>query len=179
MNTRLFVISAGMVLVLAVNALPITQSDSSKTAATEAFNRFKQLAGKWQGRSTKGWQETVVFHTIAGESVVVEDSLDAHPNERMMTMFHLDGDRLMLTHYCVAKNQPRLVATAFADGGKTVTFTFLDGANIPTRDRGHMDKAVIRFIDDNHMTSQWTWYQGGKESWMEEISLERLPAEGQ
>jgi hypothetical protein len=71
MNTRLSVIA--IVLVLAVNALPIPQSDSSKTAATEAFNRFKKLAGKWQGRSTKGWQETVVFHTIAGESVVVED----------------------------------------------------------------------------------------------------------
>ena len=171
---RLSLISACLVFLPAINALPITQSNPG--TATEAFNRFKKLAGKWQGRSTKGWQETVFFHTIAGESAVVEDSLDAHPNERMMTMFHLEGDRLMLTHYCVAKNQPRLVATSFADDGKTVTFTFLDGGNIPTRDRGHMDKAVFRFVDDNHVSSQWTWYQNGKESWMEEINLERLPA---
>lgn len=92
-----------------------------------------------------------------------------------MTMFHLDGDRLMLTHYCVAKNQPRLLATSYSEDGNTITFTFLDGTNLPTRDRGHMDKAIFRFIDDNHVTSQWTWNENGKESWMEEIRLERLP----
>jgi len=143
--------------------------------AVEGFQRFKKLEGKWKGRSTKGWQETVEYKTIAAGSVVVESSFEAHPNEQMMTMFHMDGDRLMLTHYCVAKNQARLVATSFADQGKTITFTFLDATNIPTRDKGHMDKVVFRFIDDNHMTSQWTWYQNGKESWMEQIEMERLP----
>jgi hypothetical protein len=143
------------------------------TQARAAFERFKKLEGTWKGHSTKGWEESVGFKTIAGGSVVVESSFDAHPDETMMTMVHMDGDRLMLTHYCVAKNQPRLVATSFADDGKTVTFTFLDGANIPARDRGHMDKAVFRFIDDDHVSSQWTWYQNGKEQWMEDIKLER------
>lgn len=143
--------------------------------ARAAFERFKRLEGNWKGRSTKGWEETKSFKTIAQGSVVVGTSFDSHPNETMMTMYYLDGDRLMLTHYCVAKNQPRLVATSFADGGKTITFTFLDGTNLTSRDRGHMDKVVYRFIDDNHLTSQWTWYQDGKESWMEEIRLERLP----
>jgi hypothetical protein len=66
-----------------------------------------------------------------------------------------------------------LVATSFEEDGRKITFTFLDGTNMPTRNRGHMDKAVFRFVDDNHMTSQWTWYRDGKESWMEEISLQR------
>jgi hypothetical protein len=141
--------------------------------ARAAFERFKKLDGQWQGRSTKGWEEIVSFKAIAKGSIVVESSFDAHPNETMMTMFHLDGERLMLTHYCVAGNQPRLQATAFEDEGKTITFTFLDATNLPSRDRGHMDKLVFRFIDDNHVTSQWTWYQNGKESWMEEIQLDR------
>lgn len=148
---------------------------SEMSPARAAFELFKKLEGNWKGRSTKGWEEKSSFKIIAQGSVVVGTSFDAHPNETMMTMYHMDGDRLMLTHFCVAKNQPRLVATSFADGGKTITFTFLDGANIPTRDRGHMDKAVYRFIDDNRVTAQWTWYQNGKESWMEEIHLERLP----
>ena len=148
---------------------------SDLTTTRAAFERFKRLEGKWRGRSTKGWEETTSFKTIAAGSVVVSTSFDAHPNETMMTMYHLDSDRLILTHYCVAKNQPRLVATSFADDGKTITFTYLDGTNLPTRDRGHMDKVIIRFQDDNHVTSQWTWYQAGKESWMEEIQLERIP----
>ncbi len=153
----------------------VPKKTSTPESAAAAFERFKKLEGKWNGRSTKGWEEVLTFKTIAGGSVVVETSFDAHPNETMMTMYHLDGDRLMLTHYCVARNQPRLVATSFSDGGKTVTFTFIDGGNLASRDRGHMDKAVFRFVDDNHATSQWTWYQDGKESWMEEIHLDRVP----
>lgn len=41
------------------------------------------------------------------------------------------------------------------------------------RDKGHMDKVVIRLVDDDHFTSQWTWYQAGKEQWLEEIRYER------
>jgi len=148
---------------------------SNSGAAQIAFELLKKLEGKWIGRSTKGWEEKTSFKTIAGGSVVVEETPEANPDESMMTMYHLDGDRLMLTHYCEAKNQPRLVATSFADGGKTITFTFLDGANIPTRDRGHMDKLVMHFMDDNHVTKQWTWYQDGGERWLEEIRLVRQP----
>ena len=151
--------------------------DGKKAAALSparaAFERFKKLEGTWQGRSTKGWDEAVSFKTIAGGSVVVETSFDAHPNETMMTMFHMDGERLMLTHYCVARNQPRLVATAVSDDGREVTFTFLDGGNLASRDRGHMDKAVFRFLEDGRVTTQWTWYQDGKEKWMEEIQMAR------
>jgi hypothetical protein len=157
------------------HASKVAQTEDASSAKA-AFGRFKRLQGKWKGRSTKGWEDKVDFRTIAKESVVVSTSFDAHPNETMLTTIHLDGDRLMLTHYCVAQNQPRLVATAFADGGKTITFTFLDGTGLPTRDRGHMDKVVYRFIDDNHVTTRWTWYQNGKETWMEEIELEREPA---
>lgn len=37
-----------------------------------------------------------------------------------------------------------------------------------------MDKVVISFVDDTHFTSQWTWYQDGKEKWLEEIKYERV-----
>lgn len=141
--------------------------------AQAGFNRFKLLEGHWQGRSTKGWEETITFKTIAKGSVVVETSFDAHPNETMMTMFYLDGTRLLLTHYCVAGSQPRLEATSFEENGNAITFTFLDATNLPSRDRGHMDKAVFRFVDEDHFSAQWTWYQDGKENWMEEIKYER------
>jgi hypothetical protein len=36
-----------------------------------------------------------------------------------------------------------------------------------------MDKAVFRWLDDDHYSSRWTWYEGGQERWMEEILLER------
>lgn len=143
--------------------------------ARAVFERFQSLEGTWDGRSTKGWVETLRYRSIGAGSTVLETSLDAHPGEEMATAFYLDGDRLLLTHYCVAKNQPRLEATAFADGGRTVVFTFKDGANIPTRDRGHMDRAVFTFEAPDRVRSRWTWYEDGKEKWFEEILQTRRP----
>ena len=149
------------------------QTGTTPGAARAAFDRFRALEGTWRGESTKGWKEDITFKTIAGGSAVMETSFDAHPGETMATMIHLNGDRLDLTHYCVAGNQPHLRATAFEEGGSLVTFTFVDAGNLPTRDQGHMDKAVFRFEDADHVTARWTWYQNGRESWMEEIRLAR------
>jgi hypothetical protein len=137
------------------------------------YERFQSLSGEWRGESTKGWTEAVHFQTIAQGSAVMETSFEAHPNEAMVTMFHPDGDRLLLTHYCVAKNQPRLLLTSATADLSEVVFEFLDGTNLASRDRGHMDKVVFRFSEGGNFSSQWRWYQDGKERWVEDIRYER------
>ncbi len=145
----------------------------SPETATHVYERFKSLAGDWKGESTKGWTETVKIQVIAQGSAVMETSFEAHPNETMITFIHPDGERLLLTHYCVAKNQPRLLLTSASTDLSEVVFEFLDGTNLPSRDRGHMDKVVYRFAPDGNFSSQWTWYQDGKESWMEDLRYVR------
>ena len=152
---------------------PATAPTKPQTPAQRAFERFKRLSGEWRGQSTKGWTDTSSFRAIAGGSCVLSMSFDAHPNESMATLFHMDGQHLMLTHYCIAKNQPRMAATEIGEDGRTVLFTFLDGLNIPTRDTGHMDKAFFRFVDENTFVSRWTWYEKGKEQWFEDITYVR------
>lgn len=144
--------------------------------AQKAFARLKELTGDWQGRSTKGWTDRENISVIAAGSCVLQSSFDAHPNERMLTIYHLDNDRLMLTHYCVAGNQPRLVATAIAPDLSTITFEFLDGTNLPSRDKGHMDKLVLKFDGADRFVGQWSWYQDGKQTFMEEIERTRIDA---
>ena len=157
---------------------PAAATSSTPAPATSphqlAFDRLKALEGKWRGKSTKGWEEDVTYRTIAGGSVVMSTSFDAHPGETMATMFHLDQGTLMLTHYCVGKSQPRLVATEVSPDGRRILFTFKDVTGIPSRDAGHMDKALYEFVDENHTTTQWTWYAQGQERWMEKIELERI-----
>ena len=143
-------------------------------ASKHAFERLASLAGEWRGRSTKGWEDEVTIEVIAGGSVVVIRSFGAHPGETMLTLAHMDGERLLLKHYCVARNQPRYVARVFEDDGAKVTFEFLDGTNMASRDVGHMDGVVYRFLDDESFTSTWSWYQNGKVSWMEEIEHVRV-----
>jgi hypothetical protein len=152
---------------------PAATTPATGELSRAAFEKFKALAGNWDGKSTKGWEETIEFRTIAGGTTVLETSFNAHPGQEMATAIYLDGEKLMLTHYCMAKNAPRLEATGFADGGKSVLFTFVDGANIPTRDKGHMDKALFRFEAPDRITSRWTWYENGSEKWFEEIVATR------
>lgn len=145
--------------------------------AASAFERFKALRGAWRGSgaASNGTPRTerATYQTIAAGSCVMETTLMDDPEQNMVTMYHLDGERLMLTHYCMARNQPRMVATEISDDGRTIHFTFLDGTNLPSRDRGHMDSVRVQFIDDDHFMSRWSFYKDGKEQWMEEFRYER------
>lgn len=72
-----------------------------------------------------------------------------------ITMLYIDGDRLILTHYCdTGKNRPRMVGKLSPDG-KTVEFDFLDVSG-GTR-YGHMHHAVFTIIDADHHTEDWTY----------------------
>jgi hypothetical protein len=176
---------AAFILCLAAGAMAGAGPDPglSGAEARAAFERIKALSGRWRGGSTRGWHDEVRIRTIAGGSAVVEDGggtpagdEGAHPGQEMMTVFYLDGDRLMLTHYCVARNHPRLVATAAEDGGRTLWFRFVDGATLPSRDRGHMDSVVLRIPSTDRFTSRWTWYENGTGKWTEEIERTRVEA---
>jgi hypothetical protein len=178
---KLRTIAASIVLTLLIVGSAWTEPTSKpskpdvKTLA--AYDRIKAMAGQWEGKSSKGWTEILDIEIIAGGSCVMEKSRFAHgesPDSGMATMYHLDGPDLLLTHYCMAKNQPRLKATEISDDGKTLLFTFLDGTNMASRDVGHMDKVRMNFEDNDHYKSQWTFYQDGKEKWMEAIEYKRI-----
>jgi hypothetical protein len=147
----------------------------SRAAAERGFERFTALSGTWRSHSTKGWEGRVTVSTIARGSVVLSTSrFVSQDSGGMATALHLDGDRLLLTHYCEARNQPRLAASSASEDGSTITFTFVDGTNMASRDEGHMDQVVWRFESDDTFTTRWTWYQDGRESWMEEIRHSRI-----
>jgi hypothetical protein len=156
---------------------PTTQPAAPDTPARHAYAQLLALAGTWEGQSSKGWTERLTIKPIAGGSCVMEESQFAHdadPKNNMLTVYHLDGENLMLTHYCMAKNQPRLRATTFSEDGKQITFEFIDGTNLASRDVGHMDKVVIQFGTPDSYQSQWTFYAKGKEQWMEKITYKRV-----
>lgn len=144
--------------------------------ARAAFERLKSLAGSWEQASTKNWEGAQTIQVIAGGSAVLSTArVEPHPasNEVMATLFHMDGGRLMLTHYCVARNQPRLVATAISDDARVIEFTFLDATNLASAGAGHMSRAVFTLESADRYRSRWTFARDGQESWMEEIVTTR------
>lgn len=164
-------IGIGMTMTVTVSAAerPVTAAD-----AKAIFERFARLEGTWKSHSTKGWTEVDTYELAAKGSVVLNRSFfEGEPNDGMLTTWYLDGDRLLLTHYCEAGNQPTLVASTIDDETGRVTFRFLRGTNMRSRDVGHMDSVVLRFVDDDHLWSRWSWYQNGEERWLEDIEQVR------
>lgn len=107
--------------------------------------------------------------TSAGSALMSE----IHGEEDMVTMFHMDGDRLLMTHYCGTGNQPRMVGTMSPDG-KTVTFNFLDATNVLSSQPGHMERLVVTMIDPDHHTEDWSFLaQDGKMQHHQHFDLQR------
>jgi hypothetical protein len=78
-----------------------------------------------------------------------------HGDDDPITMLYIDGDRMMLTHYCDSgKNRPRMVGRLSPDG-KTVAFDFLDVSGGTTY--GHLHQAAFTIIDAGHHTEEWTY----------------------
>ena len=153
--TKSIRIAAVMFVALAATAA-LAQSDAQKS-----FAQLKSLTGSWEGKSSDGKPLLVSFRETAGGSAIMSEILGKGP-ENMVSMFNMDGpNKLLMTHYCGAGNQPRMQATVSPDG-KTITFTFFDGTNIAPG-AGHMQTMVLTMLDDNHHTEDWTFADHGKE----------------
>jgi hypothetical protein len=134
----------------------------AQTAAQKSFDQLKSLTGAWEGKDAEGKPVSVSFRDTAGGSALMSE-IHGHGPENMVSMIHLDGpNRLMLTHYCGAGNQPRMVSSASPDG-KTFAFDFVDGTNIASPEDGHMQRVVITVLDANHHTEDWTFKDHDKQ----------------
>jgi len=141
---------------LAVSAAAFAQTDAQK-----AFDAIKKLPGTWEGKGPDGKPFQVTFKVTSAGSAVMSEILV--PNEDMISMIHLDGpNRLLLTHYCGAGNQPRMQAS-FSPDGKTITFDFVDATNMASPDAEHMHRVVFTLLDEGHHTEEWSFMSHGKE----------------
>ncbi len=69
-----------------------------KGKSNEAFERLKSLEGTWKGTTEDGKPFSVSYKVVSAGSVVMETD-NVHENESsMITMYHLDGGKLMMTH---------------------------------------------------------------------------------
>jgi hypothetical protein len=136
----------------------------AQSSGQKSFDTMKSLAGNWEGKDSMGGAVEVANRVTAGGSAVMSEiKTSMHGNsEDMISMINMDGDRVLLTHYCSAGNQPRMQATLSPDG-KSITFTFVDATNLASREAGHMQSVTFNFIDPNHHTEEWRFAVQGKE----------------
>jgi len=155
---------------LLLSTLAFSQMEMKTSAppsdAQKSFDQLKTLAGSWEGRVAtvphKAEMDGSRIHlsfrvTSMGHTLMHEMTGTGRPDDPI-TMFVVDGDRLLLTHYCDADNRPRMVGKMSPDG-KTVEFEFLDVTG--NLEYGHMQHAVFTILDANHHTEEWTYLEPG------------------
>jgi hypothetical protein len=147
-------------IAVAALAVLISTAAFAQLDAQKSFTQLKSLAGTWQGKNSQGMPLEVTFRDTADGTALMSE-ITGHGPENMISMIHLDGpNRLMITHYCSAGNQPRMQATVSPDG-KTFTFDFVDATNLATPDAGHMQRVVFMIVDADHHTEDWTFTDHG------------------
>lgn len=164
-----------LLIAAAINAK--TPSNSSEVQASAAFARLKTLAGEWQSVGPKGEVSRISVQVISGGSAVMETfSSDMLPpnSGNMVTIYYIDGSDLVLTHYCIAHNQPHLRATRYDAKTGELDFDFVNGGNISTGNEGHMHSMKMRFIDDRHYSGEWEFMQDKSPKFTEESQFIRV-----
>ena len=161
MTRRLLV--CAVVLALPFAALgEDTSGKPSPVPTKSAFEKLKKLEGTWLAAETSGPatdQVVSIIKVTAGGSAVHETLFPGQPQE-MISVYTVDGPDLVLTHYCVLGNQPRLKADAKSPSN-TIRFQFAGGSNLdPTKDT-HMHSATLTIVDDGHIEVAGVGWQGG------------------
>lgn len=147
----------------------LTTSAFAAPDAQQSFDQLKSLAGNWEAQV--GGKLVDVSFKVMGNGSSLMSEITTH-GEDMVSVFHMDKDRLLLTHYCGAGNQPRMVASPSPDG-KTLTFDFVDGTNILPTQIGYMQRMVLTMSDADHHSERWILKTNDGKEMVENFELHR------
>lgn len=143
-------------LLLAAGPLP-----ADKTKSEEAFDRLATLKGEWRGEQ-EGVKISLIYTLTANGSALMEE-FRPESGAVMITMFTVDGDHLIATHYCSAKNQPQMMTSAITDVQKPLAFSLARITGLKSPDEWHNTGLKMTQEDNDHLTQEWT-YQSKEKS---------------
>jgi len=127
-----------------------------------ALEKLKKLAGTWvvadkDGKPTEQVQS--IIKVTAGGSAVHETLFPGQPHE-MISVYTVEGSDLVMTHYCVLGNQPRMKADPKSPANQVV-FQFAGGANLDPKKDKHMHDATLTIVDNDHIEVNGCAWENG------------------
>jgi hypothetical protein len=144
---------------------------SDEAAREQLFAMVGGLQGKWETAGPEGEPSYIVFDVTSAGSIVKETMFPGQPHE-MTNMYSLDGNTLMMTHYCGAGNQPRMRARELEDG--SLAFEAFAVTDLESPDQTFMGSMTLVFIDEDTIEERWTATTAGKTSEMANFRLKRV-----
>ena len=163
--------------VIAIVLVGLALAAAPTEAPHPGMETLKSLEGRWTGPAIwdRGGEPgsaefDISYEVTAGGSSVMETMMPGTPGE-MVTMYHLDGEDLVLVHYCTSGNQPRMVLESSSDASE-LSFRCLGGTNMTEAD-SHMHSARLRIVDSDRLQGEWSSVKGGVVQWVARAELVR------
>jgi len=167
MSKRWMLVPVAMIAIVAVAAVAPAISDEKAAAAPDskaAFEKIKGLAGTWEGTGAEEMPGPVTsqYRVTGGGSAVVETLFPGTPHE-MVTVYHMDGPDLVMTHYCAVGNQPRMKLDKAASKDDELYFAYAGGSNVDPAKGMYMHDVKL-VLGGDKLEEDWTSYKDGKKS---------------
>ncbi len=170
-------------LLLLLIGLPSLLVAEPQLEAAAAFAQIKSLAGSWQEEVGSGEEEsgTMTSHhdfEVSANGTIVIERMNPGSEHEMINVYHLDGEELVLTHYCSSGNQPTMKLDRSRSNANELAFDFAGGTNLDDADH-FIGGAVLRLLGEKSLESTWIAYDGDKQPGPPmSIQLTRLDGEG-
>jgi hypothetical protein len=132
-----------------------SKSVTQKSDAQKAFEKLKSLAGSWQGSIMGIPISFTVRATSSGTTILHEGNTTKGPTpDHELTIFYVEGGRLLATHYCDADNRVSLAGKMSTDG-KNIEFSFrsVEGGT----SRGVVKRMKFTMVDPNKHLVEFTF----------------------
>jgi hypothetical protein len=161
-------LTCGLALTLVLGVSVASHGDSKPGATPPApptnagLEKMKKLAGTWLAADKDGKptdQVVSVIKVTAGGSAVHETLFPGQPHE-MISVYTADGPDLIMTHYCVLGNQPRMKADPKSPPNQIV-WRFVGGTNLDVAKDKHMHEATLTIVTDDRIELQGTGWENG------------------
>lgn len=148
------------VVLMVLSASMVRAAEVKSGGGDKALDQLKALAGTWVSEKPgqDGKPMTTVFKVTSG-GTAVEETLFAGSDHEMIDMYTVEDGKVVLTHYCMMDNQPRMQLKSSENG--TMKFEFVSGGNMKSRDESHMDSVELK-VDGDTLTEKWTNMADGK-----------------
>lgn len=174
-----------LVLIVLLVLVVSPPSSAEDLAARGVFNKLSSLAGTWSGEAVgegeaaeaeaEAQEEVVHEFRVSAAGTAVMETMNPGSDHEMINMYHLDGDDLVLTHYCAGGNQPTMKLDRERSSAEKLIFNFTGGTNLDPAVDEHIHSAEIMLVDDDHVRSAWTGYAGGEKAGVMTFNLSRSP----
>lgn len=144
-------------LLSACQSAPTPIASVNPQTRAKLYTPIEALVGRWSGTLPDGSACTTEFKRSAMGSVVVETMFPGEAHE-MTNVYHLDGDSLLLTHYCGGGNQPRMRASS--TDGQRFEFRFDSITDLRAAKPSYMGEMTLEIQDKDHMVQRWKSFPG-------------------